>query len=174
MSKKSLALSFFFFFADCKYGIFYENIFLFSHLSVCSYFSSFLFSFFLSFFLSHFLSFFYSLSVSLSLSLSVPIYHYFYFLTLSFHLPLSVPLNLFIYIYIYIILSCWPSLATPPYRSSLMAGPLGYIPYPHRAAVCRFELVVLLFLDHVSETIGEHHLWAPPCFSSSVLHVWFV
>ena len=27
----------------------------------------------------------------------------------------------------------WPSLATPPYRSSLPAGPQGYIPYPHRA-----------------------------------------
>ena len=23
-------------------------------------------------------------------------------------------------------------------------------------------------------SIGEHHLWARPCFSSSVLHVWFV
>ena len=28
-----------------------------------------------------------------------------------------------------------PSLATPPYGSSLLAGPQGYIPYPHRAAV---------------------------------------
>ena len=34
------------------------------------------------------------------------------------------------------IMSCgypWPSLATSPYRSSLLAGPQGYIPYPHRA-----------------------------------------
>ena len=23
-------------------------------------------------------------------------------------------------------------------------------------------------------TVGEHHLWPRPCFSSSVLHVWFV
>ena len=43
-----------------------------------------------------------------------------------------------------IILSChqhgypWLSLVTPPYRSSLLAGPQGYTPYPHRAAVCRF------------------------------------
>ena len=42
-------------------------------------------------------------------------------------------------IYIIIIMSCrrhgypWPSLDTSPYRSSLLAGPLGYIPYPHIA-----------------------------------------
>ena len=50
----------------------------------------------------------------------------------------------------------------------------GYIPYPHRAALCRFELVVLLLLGHFMGSIGVHHLWARPCFSSSVLHVWFV
>ena len=48
-----------------------------------------------------------------------------------------------------IIFSChqhgypWPSLATSPYPSSLLAGTQGYIPYPHRAAVCRFELVAI-------------------------------
>ena len=31
----------------------------------------------------------------------------------------------------------------------LLAGPQGYIPYPHRAAVCRFKLVTLLLLSHV-------------------------
>ena len=67
-----------------------------------------------------------------------------------------------------------PSLATPPYCSSLLAGPQGYIPYPHRAAVCRFALVALLLLDHVRGSIGEHHLWALPCLSNNVLHVWFV
>ena len=83
-------------------------------------------------------------------------------------------------IYIIIIMSCcqhgypWPSLATPPYRSLLLAVPQGYILYPHTAAVYRFELVVLLLLSHVLGSIGEHHLWARPCFSSSVLHVWFV
>ena len=34
-----------------------------------------------------------------------------------------------------------PTLATPPYRSLLLAGPQGCIPYPHRAAVCMFELL---------------------------------
>ena len=60
-----------------------------------------------------------------------------------------------------------PFLATPPYCSSLLAGPQGYILYPPRAAVCRFELVPLLLLGHVKGSIGEHHLWACPCFSSS-------
>ena len=87
---------------------------------------------------------------------------------------------IYIYIYIYIILSSqqhgypWSSIATLPYRSSLLAGPQGYIPYRHRAAVFRFELVALLLLGHVRGSIGEHHLCARPCFSSSVLHVWFV
>ena len=51
---------------------------------------------------------------------------------------------------IIIMMSCcqhgypWPSLATPPYRSSLLAGLQGHIPYPHRTAECMFELVVLL------------------------------
>ena len=87
-------------------------------------------------------------------------------------------LSLSIFIIIIIILSChgypWPSLATPPYRSSLLAGLQGYIPYPHRAAVCMFKLVVLLLFGHVRGSIGVHHLWACPCFSSSVLHVWFI
>ena len=78
-------------------------------------------------------------------------------------------------IYIIIIVSCrlhgypWPYFATPPYRSSLLVGPQGYIPYPHRAVVCRFELVVLLLLGHMSGSIVEHHLWARPCFFSNVL-----
>ena len=81
---------------------------------------------------------------------------------------------------IIIIMSCrqhgypWPSLATSPYRSSLLARPQSYISYTHRAAVCRFELVILLLLGHMRESIGLHHLWACPYFSSSVLHVWFV
>ena len=51
-------------------------------------------------------------------------------------------------IYIIIILSCLQheyllnSLATHPYRSSLLPGPLGYIPC-HRVAVCSFEIVAL-------------------------------
>ena len=39
----------------------------------------------------------------------------------------------------------WPSLATPPNSSLLSADSLGNISYRHRAAVCRFELDVLLF-----------------------------
>ena len=77
---------------------------------------------------------------------------------------------------IIIIISChrhgypWPSLAISPYRSSPLAGLQDYIPCPHIAAVCMFELVVLL----LPGSIGVHHLWARPCFSSSVLHVWFI
>ena len=37
-----------------------------------------------------------------------------------------------------------PLLATSPYRSSPPAGLQGYIPYPHIATECMFELVVLL------------------------------
>ena len=68
----------------------------------------------------------------------------------------------------------WPSLAIPPYRSSLPAGLQGYTPYLHRAAVCRFELVALPLFDHVKKSTGVHHLWARPYFSSSVLRVWFI
>ena len=50
-----------------------------------------------------------------------------------------------------------PSLATSPYRSSLLAGLQGYIPYPHIAAVCMFELDVLLLLGHMRGSIGVHH-----------------
>ena len=85
-----------------------------------------------------------------------------------------------IYIYIYIIMSChqhgypWPSLTTPSFHSSFLAGSQGYIPYLHRAAVCRFELIALFSLSHVRGSIGAHHLWEYPWFSSSVLDVWFI
>ena len=75
-----------------------------------------------------------------------------------------------------IIMSCrqhgypWPSLATSPYYSSPLVGLQGYILCPHIAAVCRFELVVLLLLGHMWGSIGVHRLWARPCFSSSVLY----
>ena len=90
---------------------------------------------------------------------------------------------IYIYIYIYIIIiimSCrshgypWPSLATSPYRSSPLAGLQGYMPYPLIATECMFELVVLILPSHMWESIGVYPLWARPCFSSSVLHVWFV
>ena len=62
----------------------------------------------------------------------------------------------------------WPSLSTSPYHSSPLAGLQGYILCPHIAAVCKFELVVLLLLGHMWRSIGVHHLWARPCFSSSL------
>ena len=68
----------------------------------------------------------------------------------------------------------WPSLATSPNQSSPLASLQVYIPCPHIAAVCMFELVVLLLLGHMRGSIGIHHLWDRPCFSSSFLHVWFV
>ena len=67
--------------------------------------------------------------------------------------------------YIIIIMSCcrhgypWPSLGTSPYRSSTLAGLQDYTPYPHIAAACMFELVVLLLLGHMWGSIGVHHLW---------------
>ena len=81
---------------------------------------------------------------------------------------------------IIIIMSCrlhgypWPSLSTSPYRSSPPAGLHSYIPYPYITAVCMFELVVLLLLGHMWGSIRVHHLWARLCFSSSVLHIWFI
>ena len=49
--------------------------------------------------------------------------------------------------------------ATSSYRSSPLAGLQGYIPYPHIAAVCMFELIILLFPGHMWGSIGVHHLW---------------
>ena len=81
---------------------------------------------------------------------------------------------------IIIIMSCprhgypWHSLATSPNRSSPLVGLRRYIPYPHIAAVCRFELVVLLLPGHMRGSIRVHLLWARSCFSSRALRVWFV
>ena len=89
-------------------------------------------------------------------------------------------LNLNVYIYsIIIILSShqqgyhWPYLAAPPYRSLLPVSPQAYTPYPHKAAVCRFELVARLLLVHTKGSLGVHHLWARPEFACSVRHVCF-
>ena len=95
--------------------------------------------------------------------------------------------NTYIYMYIYtdmmmmiIIMSRrrhWyprPSLATSPFRSSPLAGLQGHIPYPHIAAGCMFELVIVLLPGHIWGCLGLHHLRACPCFSSSDLNVWFV
>ena len=68
----------------------------------------------------------------------------------------------------------WPSLAISPYHSSPPAGLQSYILCPHIVAVCKFVLVVPLLHIHVWGSTGVHRLWARPCFSSSVLRVWFV
>ena len=49
----------------------------------------------------------------------------------------------------------WPSLATFPNRSSHLAGPQSYIPYPHRAVCSSWSSCFCL-------AIGVHHLWACP------------
>ena len=116
-------------------------------------------------------------------------------------LPKYTYINIYIYIYIYIYMCMHPyiyayinwyayhyhhhvvllaqisltlsHLTSFPYRSSPHAVPQSYIPYPHIAAVCMFEQVILLLLSHMWWSIEAHHLWACLCFSSSVLHVWF-
>ena len=47
----------------------------------------------------------------------------------------------------------WPSLAIPLYRSLLLAGSKGYIPYPHRADVFKLDLIALLLLGYVRGSI---------------------
>ena len=59
-------------------------------------------------------------------------------------------------------------LSTSPYHSSPPEGLQGYILCLHISAICKFELVALLLLGHISGSIGVHHLRARPCFSSSV------
>ena len=65
----------------------------------------------------------------------------------------------------------WPSLTTPPYRPLNLAGHREYISCRHRAAVCRFNLVVLPLLGNVKGSTGVR---ARPYSSNSALHVWFV
>ena len=67
-----------------------------------------------------------------------------------------------------------PLSLPPPYRPLLLAGPQGYSPYRHWAAVCRFQLVVLPSHVYVKGSTGLHHLWARPYFSSSFLLAWLV
>ena len=54
-----------------------------------------------------------------------------------------------------------------PYRPLLPAGLQSYIPYRHRAAVCRFELVVLPLLVHVKEYTGVHTSPVVSCMPGS-------
>ena len=58
----------------------------------------------------------------------------------------------------------WPSLATSPYHSSLLAGLQGYIPYPHIAAICMFELVILPYAGvHRSTSLMSSSLLFQQC-----------
>ena len=41
-----------------------------------------------------------------------------------------------------------------PISPLLLAGLQGYIPYPHIAAVCMFELVILILLGHMWGSIN--------------------
>ena len=82
---------------------------------------------------------------------------------------LSLSLYIYIYIIIIIIMSCrqhgypWPSLATSPNCSSLLAGLLGYIPYPHIAPVC----IRAGRLAFARAYVGVH--WSTSLMSSSLL-----
>ena len=62
----------------------------------------------------------------------------------------------------------------PSLSFTLLAGLQGYIPYPHIAAECMFEVAVLTLPFHMWESTGVHHLWARPYFSSSVCLTWIV
>ena len=85
---------------------------------------------------------------------------------------------------IIIIMSCRqhgylrPSLATSSYSSSLLAGLQDYIPYPHIASVCIFELVVLLLLGHMWGSIGvslmRSSLLLQQCSACLVRLAWIV
>ena len=72
------------------------------------------------------------------------------------YFQMIIPSQEFTYeLIIIIIISCRqhgyprPSLTTSQNRSSALAGLQGYIPYPHIAVVCMFELVARLLLGHI-------------------------
>ena len=87
-----------------------------------------------------------------------------YFFSLSF-IHSFIHLYIYIYIYIYHQHHVVPLARIPltlsyhfPYPSSPLSCLQSYIPYPHIAAVCMFELVILLLLGHMWGSIGVHHL----------------
>ena len=56
----------------------------------------------------------------------------------------------------------WSSLATSPNHSSLLGGLQSYIPYPHKAAACMFELVASMGLCFLkSARAFSYDLWRP-------------
>ena len=60
-------------------------------------------------------------------------------------------------------------LATVLCRPLLPVGLQGFIPYRHRAAVCRFKLVVQNLFDHMKGSTGLHHLFSLARWESSSL-----
>ena len=70
--------------------------------------------------------------------------------------------------------SCHAASADIPDPLSPLLHIVHRLRYPQIATVCMFELVVLLLLSHSRGSLGVRHLWARSCFSSGVLHVWFV
>ena len=167
----------------CAYTYLYidTHVSIYSCLCVCPYLS-------LSLSVSIYLSIYVYLSIYQSVYIYLSLYIYIYIWTL--YIQTNAYFDIYIHIHsdintlVYISSSSsgratgteypWPSLATSPYRSSPLVGLQGYIRYPHIAPECMFELVVLLLPGHMWGSIGIHHWWARPCFSSSVLHVWFV
>ena len=75
----------------------------------------------------------------------------------------------------HVVLVAWISL-TLSRHSSLSFIALGRSSgqHPVSSHECMFVLVVLLLHSHVWGSIRVHLLWVRPCFSSSVLHVWFI
>ena len=71
------------------------------------------------------------------------------------------------------------SLSTSPYHSLPLAGLQGYIPYHHIAAVCMFELVILLLIGHIggvhrSMSITSSSLLLQQCPACLVHLAWIV
>ena len=96
-------------------------------------------------------------------------------------------MTVYIYIYIYhhhhVVPLTWISLtlslATSPYHSSPLACLQGYTPYPHTAAVCMFELVVLPLLGHKagvyrSTSLMSSFLFLQRCPECLVRLTWIV
>ena len=85
-----------------------------------------------------------------------------------YHIYIILPYS----VWIYISSSCRVASTDIPDSLSLLLPIVHRLwqVYPHITA----EYMFLLLPGHMWGSIGVHHLWARPCFSSSVLHVWFV
>ena len=79
---------------------------------------------------------------------------------------------IYIYIYIYISSSCRAGSTDIPEPLSPLL-PIVHRPRQVLRTASRI-LTQLLLHGHVWGSIRVHLLWVRPCFSSSVLHVWFV